>query len=193
MEKNHFIYKYSFPNGKVYIGQSHKGTKRFGLSSHYKGQMVHNAMMKYPDYEKEILCYCSEEDVDDLERFYIQKYDSTNREHGYNRDSGGNKYKHVSEETKKKLSEIRKYKYSGTNNNFYGKHHSEMTKKKIAIANSKTVLQFSKDGEFIREWDSMRDIERELGIAHTNISTCCKGKHKTAGGFIFRYKEDCVA
>lgn len=52
---------------------------------------------------------------------------------------------------------------------------------------SKPIIQFTKDGEFIRKWDCSMDIQRELGIEHSNISRCCKGKQKTCGGFIWRY------
>lgn len=53
---------------------------------------------------------------------------------------------------------------------------------------SKKVLQFTKSGEFIKEWPSMSEAERELGIAKSNICKCCNGKIKSAGGFIWMYK-----
>lgn len=52
---------------------------------------------------------------------------------------------------------------------------------------SKKILQFTKSGEFIREWPSLNEAELELGIAHTNISKCCNGKRKSAGGYIWQY------
>ena len=52
---------------------------------------------------------------------------------------------------------------------------------------SKKILQFSKSGEFIREWPSMREAERELGIAQSSICRCCNGKRKYAGGYIWEY------
>lgn len=52
---------------------------------------------------------------------------------------------------------------------------------------SKPILQFTKTGELVKKWDSIMDIERELGISHKHISSCCKGKRKTTGGFIWRY------
>ena len=61
----------------------------------------------------------------------------------------------------------------------------------IIYSQGKKVLQYDKDGNFIKEWDCMRDAERQLGINCTNISACCRRKHKcrTAGGYIWRYKE----
>ena len=52
---------------------------------------------------------------------------------------------------------------------------------------SKPILQFSKDGELIKKWNSITDIKRELGINIGNICSCCNGKRNTAGGYIWRY------
>lgn len=52
----------------------------------------------------------------------------------------------------------------------------------------KPILQFSKEGEFIRKWDSIVDIERELGFNHSAITKCCKGKlYKSVGGYKWHY------
>ena len=50
------------------------------------------------------------------------------------------------------------------------------------------VLQFSKDGTFIKEWPSQNEAERQLGIPQSNICCCLKGHRKSAGGFVWRYK-----
>lgn len=91
----------------------------------------------------------------------------------------------------------------GENNPMYGKHHSEESKQKISENNgmkgkfgsehnrSKKVAQYDKQThDLIKIWDSMHDVERELGIDHRNISQCCKGKRKSAGGFIWKYIEE---
>ena len=54
---------------------------------------------------------------------------------------------------------------------------------------SKPILQYSKSGEFIREWKSAVEVKRVLGINNSHIIQCCKDKRKSAGGFIWRYKE----
>ena len=64
---------------------------------------------------------------------------------------------------------------------------SEATTKAIGEANSKKILQFTKSGEFVREWASMTAIWQELGIAQSNISACCQGKLKSAGGYVWKY------
>lgn len=54
--------------------------------------------------------------------------------------------------------------------------------------NSIPILQFAKDGTFIKEWPSLSDAERQLGILHSSICMCLKGRNKSAGGFVWRYK-----
>lgn len=51
------------------------------------------------------------------------------------------------------------------------------------------VNQYSVEGEFIKTWDSMVNIEKDLNILYQNIYQCCKGKSKTAGGYKWKYYE----
>ena len=55
---------------------------------------------------------------------------------------------------------------------------------------NKSVLQFSKDGNFIKEHHSTREASRQTGADNSHIARVCKGEHKykTAGGFIWKYK-----
>ena len=94
--------------------------------------------------------------------------------------------KHHSEESKRKMSESK----TSEKNYWYGKHLSEETRRKISESKGVNgVLQFSKDGELIAEYSSIHEAERHTGCNHGNISKCCKGKLKSAGGYIWRYKE----
>ena len=94
--------------------------------------------------------------------------------------------KHLPEEHKKKISEALK----GEKNPNYGKPHTEEFKKKIR----KAVLQLDKDNnEIIKEWSCAIEVEKELGIKNSHICECCKGKRKTCGGYIWKYKEESVA
>ena len=53
---------------------------------------------------------------------------------------------------------------------------------------SKKVDQYSKDGKtFIKTWNCLLDVERDLKIFACAISCVCKGKYKSAGGFFWRY------
>ena len=53
-----------------------------------------------------------------------------------------------------------------------------------------TVLQFTKEGEFVAEYSSAKEARRQTGISDTTIGLVCKGKGKTAGGFVWKYKND---
>lgn len=55
--------------------------------------------------------------------------------------------------------------------------------------NAKTVLQFSLDGVLIAEYPSAKEAESKTGALRSVICLCCKGKVKTAGGFVWKYKE----
>ena len=50
----------------------------------------------------------------------------------------------------------------------------------------KPILQFSLDGEFIREWECANDVGK---VVQSSINKCLTGKYKTAYGFIWKYKE----
>lgn len=65
--------------------------------------------------------------------------------------------------------------------------HNELNR---LAQHNKTVLQFDKEGTFIKEWFGVRNIEKELGYGHTNISNCCSGKRKSAYGYIWKYKNE---
>lgn len=62
----------------------------------------------------------------------------------------------------------------------YGTHNQRI---------SKPVLQFTKDGEFVKEWKSATDVKRNLGFAQQYISSCCTGKHKSAYNYIWKFKD----
>lgn len=67
-------------------------------------------------------------------------------------------------------------------NNDYGTRNERAAKTK-----SKKVLQLTKSGELIREWESTRECERN-GFNHGKVSACCNGKQKTHKGFLWEYE-----
>ena len=60
---------------------------------------------------------------------------------------------------------------------------NEAAKEKLSIP----ILQFTKSGEFVKEWPSAHEAGRQLGISQSNICACLKGYSKSAGGFVWRY------
>lgn len=71
--------------------------------------------------------------------------------------------------------------------NSFCKNHPMKNKLWVLHHNSRKILQFSKEWKFIKEWWSLKDAERALYILYKNISSCCKWRQKTAGGFIWKY------
>ena len=59
--------------------------------------------------------------------------------------------------------------------------------------NSRPILMYSKDGEFIKRFDSVSDASEYLGRdRHSNcITECTSGRNKTAYGYKWKYEEDC--
>lgn len=55
------------------------------------------------------------------------------------------------------------------------------------------VNQYDKEGNFIRTFNSITDVERELGLNRSNIVQCCKRTYgfKSVGGYQWRYSDDC--
>ena len=102
--------------------------------------------------------------------------------------SEANKGKKRSEETRKKQSEAKK----GKRNHNFGKKRSEETRKKTSETNKckKKVQQFDLNGNFIKEFYCINEAGRQTGIFASGIVLVCKGKQKTAGGFIWKYAED---
>lgn len=126
------------------------------------GKRLHQAYKKYglECFIKEVMqFYTSEEELNRGEMFYIEKFNSTDPNIGYNLTFGGDggmptdeirsklselkKGKHHSEETKRKMSEAAKGEKNpmygkcctGEKNPMYGRKHSEQSKRKMSEAN----------------------------------------------------------
>jgi hypothetical protein len=60
-------------------------------------------------------------------------------------------------------------------------------------AKTKPVLQYDLEGNFIQEWESVKQpIIEGVGTDYNGISACCLGKQNTANGFIWRFKEGII-
>ena len=74
-------------------------------------------------------------------------------------------------------------------NNTYGTRNERIAETHLNRKDlSKPIRQFTKDGVFIKEYPSTKEVERQTGFYHNAISQCCKGRHKQAYGYIWRYK-----
>ena len=80
---------------------------------------------------------------------------------------------------------------------FKGYHHTEEAKKLISEGNKwgssknhRIIKQYTKDGEFIKEWHGFVEIEKVLGCDKRNLQSCCKGRIPSAYGYIWRYANE---
>lgn len=70
----------------------------------------------------------------------------------------------------------------------YGTRNERISKNRDISKHSKPVLQYTLDGQFVREWLSAKQAEIEGGFHQGNICMCCRGKRKYHHNFIWRYK-----
>lgn len=73
----------------------------------------------------------------------------------------------------------------------YGSRNKNISKTQTnRIDQARPVLQFTRSGLLVSEFESVREAERQTGIYRSNIIACCKGnkRHPAAGGFVWRYK-----
>ena len=100
-----------------------------------------------------------------------------------------NNYKEVNHKDECKTNNIvsnlewcdRKY------NQNYGTRTERVAEKTTNGKLSKPVLQYTLNGEFVREWESIAECDRN-GYNQGAVSACCRGKLKTYKGYIWRYK-----
>lgn len=61
--------------------------------------------------------------------------------------------------------------------------------RKTHIRRTPSILMYDKNGNLISTYESIIQAESETGVPHSNIIACCKGRLKTAKGYIWRYSE----
>ena len=60
---------------------------------------------------------------------------------------------------------------------------------RIGKANSKIIAQFDKSGNFIKNYNSIIEAERQTNISNGTICDVLKGRRKSAGGFLWEYAQ----
>lgn len=140
-------------DGKVYVGQTTNWDKRrkkhFWMLENNKHFCLHlqRAWNKYgkTNFKFELVEECSENELDAKETEWITKFGYPNRTKIFNNESGGHKNKHLSQETKDKISKFNKRKtipeYQrqliresrlGSKNPMYGRHYTLEERQKMS-------------------------------------------------------------
>lgn len=137
-----------------------KGTHHTNESKK-KNSDTHKLLMKNENYRKKI--------IDGIKKFYAEHESPL-------------KGRKLSEKRKQEMSKQFKgkpnYKNRGKNNGMYGKKPANCVK----------ILQFSNDGNFIKEWESIKDAANSVNGKSSNILKVCKGERKKAYNYIWKYK-----
>jgi len=158
-------------NGMKYIGQTINFDKR--IKKHLNDDMfIDKALRKYgiDNFNKILLDNIPEEELDYWEEHYIKECNSLYPT-GYNFETGGNKYKHVHEETKKKISKTEK----GRPSPMKGRHHSLEARKKISKIHTGAIFTEERKNK-IRK--SKLGKPRPLYVIE-KVSKALKGRHLT--------------
>lgn len=88
----------------------------------------------------------------------------------------------------------------GSKNPNYGKKAPDRVRKALSNhakygqfgANNysaKSVIQYDKNNNYITEYSTIIEAVQKLNLKSNHISECCRGKYKTAHGYIWKYKE----
>jgi len=198
------IYVITSPVNKLYIGQSWNISRREEI--YQNNQCKHQpkilaSLNKYgwPAHKFEVVLYLEEKTnqaiMDYWEQFFMDFYRAQDYEL-LNIKEGGRGGRH-SEDTKFKIGQAGK-----------GRKHSEEVKQKIKESVKKSwesetnrsrnkpsdnpnaipILQFTKSGEFVKEWPSIGAAGKVYNNARSYISICCKTGKGISAGFKWEYK-----
>ncbi len=198
-------------NGKCYIGST-KSLKRRQYNHFYLLKLgkhhslyLQNSYNKHgkDNFEFEILIYCPITDLLLFEQWFL---DIVKPEYNICKTAGSSAGAVMSEQTKQKIA------LSMT-----GKKHSEETKSKIGkaskiVADSKiaqgikvggfkglsprsiprfmNISQFTKNGVFIKEWSTTKDISDQLGCNRARVIECCRGQRKSEKKFLWKFSKN---
>lgn len=227
MDKKFFVYEHvNKINGKKYVGitSRDKPEYRWGSNGINYKECTHfyAAIEKYgwDNFEHKILFEgLSEKEACKIEMQIIEEQQLQNREYGYNLKEGGTAAKMpketcekiskammgnknnlgrvLSEETKRRISEIQKGKTFTEEHKRRiseakkGKTHKPLSvesRQKIANAypNKRKVYCVETD----KVYNSTQECARELGLLSTNIVKVCKGKFKSTKGYHLKYYDN---
>lgn len=196
-------------NNKIYIGQStniparwrhHKYVLRNGL---HNNPYLQRAWVKYGEdsFVFVVLELCDVNDLNQKELFYINKYNSTHRDYGYNMRGGGDSIHCLSPETKEKISksnlgriiskesiqkmiESHRGKSSwtdATRKSVSGQNHWSRRDPEKFIDKNNGYAQCIYCLEYNIIFDSINSAAKYCGVDRSNIAKAVRGERFTAG------------
>lgn len=205
---NILIYKITNKiNGKIYIGQTTRTLdERISEHKRHRQCIVGRAFSKYGEENLlvEVIDYAT--NIDELNAKEIKWIEFYNCiiPYGYNQCVGGKNTIgfHHREESKRKMSELKKQSYLGIGNPFFGKTHSDeqrakwkeerktthkeyMQKAQKASIESIKVKVINLDTNEV--FNSIKEAAESCGTKSTHISRVCRGGRFHTGGYRWAY------
>ena len=168
-----FGYIYKFVNTKtnrVYIGKREKS--EFDIHYYGSGKLWKEDLKKYGKgvITREIICFgYSREELNELEKLYINLYKAQDKAFGYNIHKGGQGGNSLNDT--EKWSELHK----GEKNGRYHKEVSEETRKQISIGNKGKI----RSDKFKRKISSILTGKKKPANFGEKVSKALKGKKKS--------------
>lgn len=230
------IYKITSPTGKIYIGKSVNLKARISFYKNLgvsieKQRLIYASLKKYgwDAHSIEIICYAYADKLSELEIQFIKEYNSFHQNNldGMNLTMGGEGFyghkqskeqiennikRHTgskrSEETKKKMSDIKKgkrpscldlprtekqlyhlkYGNIGTKRSLEAIEKEKATKLKKFLDTYGAVLQYDKEGNLIKEWHMLiTNIAKEINVDSSFFSKAIR-RNSICKGFYWKYK-----
>ena len=193
-------------NDQTYIGKTTRTiSARFQehLERVYqRDNHLYRAMRKYGKEHFYVieLEKCDDNLLDAREKYWIKQMDSY--ENGYNETLGGEGMSLIDYEKEIKpyfdqlLSTEEISQITGISqtticlylNQYFSKEEiKRRSNKLIGMKNSTAIEQYDFDGNFIQEFSSLKSIPK---ICHRNISDVLYGRRKSAGGYLWKRKDD---
>lgn len=184
-------------NNKVYIGQTKTSLRKRLLChiSHAKADTKSKkhyfqyAILKYGlcNFRIDILETCESNKLNEREIYWISKYKSHDSKFGYNCTFGGDgcrSSKQISEITRNKISRANKIKWSTEEY----KQKQSQSRKNSWKSRSYKIIQLDNYMNFIKLWNSKKEIISEFGVG--NFSRLTKENPKIySHGFTWMLKE----
>ena len=188
--KNYCVYLHTIPkeisgyeNDKYYVGITKQGISRRWRKNGkgYETQNFWKVIQKYgwDNIKHEIIAEnLTHDEACKLEKEYISSLRTTERQFGYNLTTGGDGNFNWSEESKKKLSQSRKGKYTGENSPLYGKSKSPEHIKHLCEAQKKRYLNGAKAPTYGKKYtpEERAHISKRVKEALKDKTPYYKGK-----------------
>ena len=203
-------------NHKKYIGQSNDIEYRwkqhkYALNrGHHDNDYLQKAWDKHgsDNFKFYVIELCDIEVLNEREVYYIDFYDTLNRDKGYNLTSGGGQNKYYSEEVCEKISQAlmghtvsletrmkvseHHADVSGEKHPMFGRKHSEEAKEKMRQAglgrpSARKILTPVLCIELETVFDNATEAGKSLNLDSSAILKCCRGERKTCGGYRWNF------